>query len=802
MNPREELMAQWILPVSYVQRKIAELDGKRWDPSSSLDLALNGLTVGLFRRGCSENGGQASIISKDARTYDYWYDPGSQSIRGKVPFYSPRTPGNVMFRMYWEKEPLYTLAMGPTLRVRVLEPDFESSMRFILSNFKGRKTNPTSLSSLHSLAAVLETVLTRRYDGRASWGCIQEARKVIDACHAEYVRTSAKMANLEEQVAKLKKLVEDEETMSQELSADDVDSADDVGALSDSNAALREKTRALISGRASSERKWRDSQLAFASILKALLTNPSMGHLLGRDLLTRMRIEFELWCPLSEEFAIPSEKAKRWYDALNDLPQQITTEDFRMFAQARIKMQMRTLGFEVNTTALEDILFPRNRGSPNQRTMDPGAVNVFNSMSAAMGQYYQELYVNEDKVVRQRELIRSQTEKCVQECGSFPPGTKVVIFGSSANGFGSPKSDIDMCLQLPSGNQLKDEEGISAMATLAEYFEKVGMKEVDSARLTARIPIVKYECPDPLPSGDVESLIECDLSMHNPLAVLNTSLLRSYAEITPVTRVIASIIKRWAKARDINSPERHTLSSYGYTIMLLHFLTYHCRTGNGLVSLLAPPEGSPQALNQRSQQPTPILPNLQWMDPMWLSFPKGTPYRELPSLPQNIMKHPMKEDTTVNAYFYRSNTPNEKTVLQMLFPGQDLSLAILLASFFRYYAYEFDYKRHVVSLHSTASRGVVERELKAELDGWRNYSAALAIEDPFELEYDIAHVLRGGNYHRIRREFALAYTKIADAASGRQGSWNKGDLRSMTGPEIIDWICEPVVLTEKEQPAT
>ena len=31
---------------------------------------------------------------------------------------------------------------------------------------------------------------------------------------------------------------------------------------------LREKTRALMSGRASCERKWRDSQLAFASILK------------------------------------------------------------------------------------------------------------------------------------------------------------------------------------------------------------------------------------------------------------------------------------------------------------------------------------------------------------------------------------------------------------------------------------------------------------------------------------------------------------------------------------------------------
>jgi DNA polymerase sigma len=160
----------------------------------------------------------------------------------------------------------------------------------------------------------------------------------------------------------------------------------------------------------------------------------------------------------------------------------------------------------------------------------------------------------------------------------------------------------------------------------------------------------------------------------------------------------------------------------------------------------------------------------------------------------------MEDKKTVNRYFHSPKTPDEKDALQSLFSGQDLSLAILLASFFRYYAYEFDYKRYVVSMHSTSSRGLVEREVKAELDGWRNYSAALTIEDPFESFYDIAHVLRGGYYHRIRREFAVAYSKIADAAAGRPGAWNKGDLREMTGEELIDWICEPVSSTEKELP--
>ena len=62
---------------------------------------------------------------------------------------------------------------------------------------------------------------------------------------------------------------------------------------------LRDKTRALMSGRASCERKWRDSQLAFASILKAVNTNRTLHFLLSslrqRDVVAKMHIELELW---------------------------------------------------------------------------------------------------------------------------------------------------------------------------------------------------------------------------------------------------------------------------------------------------------------------------------------------------------------------------------------------------------------------------------------------------------------------------------------------------------------------------
>lgn len=798
LAPREELTAQWGISLAYLRTYAA---GK-YGPDANLETVLSKLTLGLFRRGCTENGMQASIVSKSVLG-EFWTDKPSQSVRGKVPFYSPRTPGHVVFRLFWEDDPVYTLATGPTVLVRVTEADFESSVRFILSNFKGKKSNPTSLSSLHSLATILETQISRQNESaaRATWGCIQEARKVLEACAQEHEKTSAKLCALEESVDELKKQVGvdlEDPGVSADTAGDviETNSADEQPSEAVQN--LKEKTRTLLSGRASCERKWRDSQLAFAGILRAVVTNQSMSILLRRDLIAKMRIEYELWCPLSEEFAIPGENpnVQIWYEPLRELPQTLTSDDFSRYAQARTKMQLRTLGFDPNTLSLEDILFPRNPNSPGQRVIDPGSVNVFNRMTSAMAQSYQQLFREEEVVLRRREMIRKRTEECIQKSGAFPHGTQVVIFGSSANGFGSPQSDLDMCLQLPDGRKLGDDQDVNgsrSMAKLAEYLEQSGgMIDVDTSRLSARIAIIKYRCPDPLPTSEGESsFVECDLSVHNPLSVLNTSLLRTYAEITPLTRVLSTIIKRWAKARDINNPARHTLSSYGYIIMLLHFLTYHKRTGNGLVSAVAPPEGDARHPST-TQRPNPLLPNLQWMDPMWPNHPRGTPYRELTSLPESLMPHPLEEDKRVNQHFYKPSTPNESSLLQLHFLGHDLSLAILLASFFRYYAYEFDYKRYVVSLHSTASRGLVEREVKAELDGWRNYSAALTIEDPFETFYDIAHVLRGGYYHRIRREFAVAYSKIADAAAGRAGSWNKGELRSMTGEELIDWVCEPI----------
>jgi len=267
------------------------------------------------------------------------------------------------------------------------------------------------------------------------------------------------------------------------------------------------------------------------------------------------------------------------------------------------------------------------------------------------------------------------------------------------------------------------------------------------------------------------------------LACVNTALLRSYSLSSPTVRILASIIKRWAKSRNINDPANHTLSSYGYILMLLHFLTTHKATNTGLpVQIFS---------DIKSNVPTarcPLVPNLQWMDQRWLQSQPGTPYQEWEEKPSNqfsTMPHPTEASYMVNTYFCGLNDQTAMTGLQRQMTHSNnfsCSLSMLLAAFFRFYAYDFDYKKQAVSLNASRRYGRIERESKAETDMWKSYGQALCIEDPFESFYDVAHVLKPLNFQRTRREFALAFSKISDAAT-------KGISHEES---LLDHICEDI----------
>ena len=311
LRPRQELTAKWILPLKYLRQRMVE---KKMDAALTIRDALQDLTVGLFRRGCAENGTNASIISKEILTpssenrkdYPFQMDPKSDTVHGTIPFFAPRTPGHVLFRLYWHSEPLYTLAMGPTLFVRVTEDDFEPTLRFILSNFKSRKGSATSLSSLNSFSTVLEqfrpdnnpaaatsstyantNTANRRPGGlwegagRAAWGCVCESRKVLELCAAEHFKGKERLRKLQEEIEEAELLlVAAAATTLEQVEAVDASSslvikdeenatqADDDCSEKSAKTKVKEKTHLLMGGRASNDRKWKDAQVSFANILK------------------------------------------------------------------------------------------------------------------------------------------------------------------------------------------------------------------------------------------------------------------------------------------------------------------------------------------------------------------------------------------------------------------------------------------------------------------------------------------------------------------------------------------------------
>lgn len=125
------------------------------------------------------------------------------------------------------------------------------------------------------------------------------------------------------------------------------------------------------------------------------------------------------------------------------------------------------------------------------------------------------------------------------------------------------------------------------------------------------------------------------------------------------------------------------------------------------------------------------LPNLLYTDPGW-KYDKE--YNELdirPVIDSLMFPHPNEDAYMVNAYFYQPRDESALRSLQRVVSGDQArtnyidsditcSAGFLLAEFFRYYAYEFDYKHHVISLHSGGrSRGFVEKEMKGEFDGWK-----------------------------------------------------------------------------------
>ncbi|CAL1538006.1 unnamed protein product [Lymnaea stagnalis] len=139
---------------------------------------------------------------------------------------------------------------------------------------------------------------------------------------------------------------------------------------------------------------------------------------------------------------------------------------------------------------------------------------------------------------------------------------QLALFGSSCNGFGFDKSDMDICMTFSRRSGKFDK--IFVIETLARRLKQNMDLTAVQAITTAKVPIVKFTVK--------KNNLEGDISLYNTLAQQNTKLLYCYSKIDPRVRILGYSIKTFAKVCDIGDASRGSLSSYAYILMMLYYL--------------------------------------------------------------------------------------------------------------------------------------------------------------------------------------------------------------------------------------
>ncbi|KAL9594281.1 MAG: hypothetical protein Q9219_007121 [cf. Caloplaca sp. 3 TL-2023] len=236
--------------------------------------------------------------------------------------------------------------------------------------------------------------------------------------------------------------------------------------------------------------------------------------------------------------------------------------------------------------------------------------------------------------------------------------------------------------------------------------------------------------------------VQCDIIFSNPLAVHNSTMLWCYNLSDARVKPMVLFIKAWARRRKINSPYHGTLSSYGYALMVLHYL----------VNVTNPP----------------ICLNLQTID-----------MAAEDSSPENMQ--------VIEGYgvrFWR----DEAEIQQWARAGRitadrHSTVGRLLRGFFQYFAVAhggFSWGMDVLSLRTPG--GIVSKSEK----GWTAAKTEVsnppaegqraqeirqrylfAIEDPFETNHNIARTVVHNGIVAIRDEFRRANRLIHEAGNGR-----------------------------------
>ncbi|KAG4300578.1 hypothetical protein PCK1_003007 [Pneumocystis canis] len=338
----------------------------------------------------------------------------------------------------------------------------------------------------------------------------------------------------------------------------------------------------------------------------------------------------------------------------------------------------------------------------NGKHMYQGNYDGYSTLSMFISYILQHNMSNYQELLRKEEF-RLFLSEILHKCR---PSAKLILFGSVATGFAIINSDMDLCVIDDSLDMHTDE----FPRILTEEIKKHDMEAMLLSRTRVSIIKVNSKGSFRFPEG-----IACDIGFNNKLAIYNTNLLIAYSKCDHRVRKMILFIKYWAKKRKINDPYHGTLSSYGYVLLVLHYL----------INIV----------------PVPLLPNLQRM--------KATPGKPLA---QSEI-----ECDGFNVWFFKDIDTTRP------FSRNMDSLGKLVYGFFYYYAYQFNWKDHVVSIRTQT--GLLTKQEKEWIHSVERVSAfdkvfkdryILAIEDPFEITHNVGRTVNRQNAYIIRGEFFRA----------------------------------------------
>ncbi|CAG8951744.1 hypothetical protein HYFRA_00005546 [Hymenoscyphus fraxineus] len=324
-------------------------------------------------------------------------------------------------------------------------------------------------------------------------------------------------------------------------------------------------------------------------------------------------------------------------------------------------------------------------------------------------------------------------------------------------------------------------------------------------------PRDRYKDHLEFPKADIG--IQCDINFSAHLAIHNTLLLRCYSHCDPRVKQMVLFVKHWAKTRAINTPYRGSLSSYGYVLMVLHYLV-------------------------NVAQPF-VCPNLQ---------------QHVNKLPEHLSPAEIAARTTCNGCdvrFWRNESEIRNLADRKMLTHNHDSLGFLLRGFFEYYAQlgqmstiphrGFDYGREVLSLRTkggiltkqekgwigakttvetnvvapparspTASEAIDSNDPAAEVTPAEESSDVknpkvhppkqieetkeirhrylFAIEDPFELDHNVARTVTHNGICAIREEFRRAWRIIKNLQKREQLSGGLLDEIDENAPVEGTWM--------------